>query len=155
MREDPRSRRSARWVHISFRPLSLLTIPANTSTDWEHCFPQSWHHHPPIIYASTNTRRTSQAMPFHQTKHNPSHIGAVCQAAQNKRRGAISRLLWMPSTSPVEKGFYVGISRPVRCSRVQCACGGGFYIIFSISTSSYNTWIMRGIWRNPTKWNAE
>ena len=122
---------------ISFKTLLLLTIHTITSTDQEHCFPQSWHHHPPIIYALTNVCQTSPATPFHQTKHSPSHIGVVHQAAQNKQCSAISHLLWMPSTSPVEKGFHVGILRPVGCSRVQCPCGGEIYIILSISTLSY------------------
>ena len=113
--------------HISFTTLSLLTIHAITIYRPGTLFPPVTAS-PPIIFALTNVHRTSPAMPFHQTKHSPSHIGVVRQAAQNKRRSTVSRLLWMPSTSPVEKGFHVGILRPVGCSRVQ-----GDFILFCVS----------------------
>ena len=93
-------------------------------------------------------------MPFHQTKHSPSHIGVVCQVAQNKWRSAVSHLLWMPSTSPVEKGFHVGILRPVGCSRWNALVEGKLYY-FVYLYFVLHTWIMRGNERNPRKLVAE
>ena len=71
------------------------------------CFPKSWHHHPPIIYAFTNVCWTSPATPLHQIKCGPSHMSVVHQAAQNKWHSTISCLLLMPSTSLVEQWFQV------------------------------------------------
>ena len=66
---------------ISFRPLSLLTIRANTSTDQEHCFPQSRHHHPSSIPWPT---RAGPHQLYPSIKPSTGHLISVRCAKRHK-----------------------------------------------------------------------
>ena len=120
--------------HILFRTLSLLTIHAITSTDQEHHFPKSQHHHPPVSLNQCVLDLSSYALPSNQALSISYWCGAPSSITNDVVLfqvcyGYPQHHLWGCDFMWGSEGQWG--------SRVQCPCGGGFYIIMSISTLSY------------------
>jgi hypothetical protein len=117
--------------------------------------PKSPHYHPPILYALTNEHWTSQAtassLPSNRVQPTSSHKSAVHQAAQQTTRRhhrAISRLLWIPSTLPVEY-WLCGDLKASEVWEGMMPLWRGFPYCYIYFYFVLHTPMIRGIRRNP------